>query len=536
MAQEKVRVIGVKMDDKTRAQAKAIERNLMGIDRSLKRTAKSASTLKNAFLGITTFSFAGIGLRSLVDVSDSMQLLTDRVGLFTKEGEDALEVMKGLSEAASRQGQTVDDLSTIYTRLGIALDKTGATSEELLVLTESLAKSFRLAGATSAEVVAVSIQLSQAFAAGQLRGQELRSVVEQNAVLAQALTEKFKDAGLAGQSIFSFAEKRGGITAKETIEAIADQVANWEKRLKTLNFTLSQTYNIVTNQIKVAWNEFNNEFKITATISRFVLDVFSDLTRTEVILASVITSLGILILAAKFSTLYGTALAAEKGLKAVSFALTLVRANALALGLTVKKFLIFTVLATTIYLAVTALLDWNKAVKEASRLGAALLGTLGLIYERIGDLWSLFQKIPIVPFFFVLSKGYQFVGKKLQEYSKILKESSKDQKENNSALKEAEKILRILEDRFKETADGSLKGINKQLVEKTITLKQYKKALKAIKVKEIEDLLRINNIVKDYFFYHFSEDLSTCLKSHTLLPNLPQFDQNLDELFIKTYS
>lgn len=453
--QQQTRVIRVTIDNKTRGEIRNIENSLKSMESSVKRTANATNFLANAFKAVTAFSFAGFGIRNLVEVTDSMQLLTDKVGLFTKEGEDSLQIMNMLSEAASRQGQKVDDLATIYTRLGISLEKTGVSATQLVGLTEALATSFRLAGATSAEVVAVSIQLSQAFASGQLRGQELRSVVEQNAVLAQALTEKFKNAGLAGKSLFKFSEERGGITAKETIEAIADQIENWEARTKTLNFTLRQTFNIVTNQLKVSLNEVNKEFNISGNISKALLIVFGDLNRTLAV------TIGLLV-AAKSAAILG---ALQAGITSLTVAIgsAVVAAGSISGAISVAA------VAASVFVVKFALIA--ASVTYLTYLFLDFEGTIN------------FTKKGFKSFLIFISEGIETLAKKsleLSGFSSVFKSIGDVLMSSSSGLKEFADNIKVEEDKPSKM-EQSLRSLKDTLIETLKTMEASSSGVRGLK-------------------------------------------------------
>ncbi|MHA1144729.1 MAG: hypothetical protein ACTSRW_08335 [Candidatus Helarchaeota archaeon] len=44
---------------------------------------------------------------------------------------------------------------------------------------------------------------------------------------------------------------------------------------------------------------------------------------------------------------------------------------------------------------------------------------------------------------------------------------------------------------------------------------------------------KINDSFRGRFFQHFSKALPTCLENNTLLPDLPQFENNLNEIFVR---
>jgi lambda family phage tail tape measure protein len=459
------------------------------MERSLKKTAKSANTLKNVFLGLASFRFAGVGISSLVQASDSMQLLTDRTKLFIGEGEDALAVMNKLTNIASRQGQDIEELATVYTRLGVALKDTGISSEAMLGLTEALAKSFRLSGATGAEMAAVSVQLSQGFAAGQLRGQELRSVMEQNVALGQALTTKFKDAGLAGKSIFQFAEERGGITAQEVIEAIVAQTDNWDEAVKKLNFTIAQSVNILTNQAKKAWNNFNQQLGISAKLSKVLLLASNDLVSVLGLLAGAMTAIIVLKYGATLKLIAESAIFAGLALSgaatgATSFA-TAIAALKIAVGGFITKALLVAIskialLVLGVAAAIKLIFDWDKSLKQLQPVVIKSMELVGRLAISISKLVKDLDPLGVI-FGRELPKSLKAFGKETIKQAKLYKKNL-----NFKPIKDEAKELQDALERFRiDKTEGGLKNINFLFSKGKIKIDEYKQAIKEIEEKEI---------------------------------------------------
>lgn len=53
---------------------------------------------------------------------------------------------------------------------------------------------------------------------------------------------------------------------------------------------------------------------------------------------------------------------------------------------------------------------------------------------------------------------------------------------------------------------------------------------------ELHNFVQKKDQVRKEFFHHFSSELPICLENNTPLPELPQFERNLTNLLIKSYS
>lgn len=223
----------------------------------LNKTTKSLSGnmafLTRAFQGWLGF----LGVRELTRMSDEMQNLFNRLKLTTGSLEAAQGAMGTLLALAQRTNQSISGVGEIFNRLAVSLKGSGASVGELATLTESLINSFRLAGATTTETTNTIIQLSQAFASGELRGQELRSVMEQNATLAGLLRERF------GQDIYKKAAD-GAIRVTDVLKILAANQTRINEEAKKLAPTFEQTLTKSMNTFSVAVGEINEKFGLSS--------------------------------------------------------------------------------------------------------------------------------------------------------------------------------------------------------------------------------------------------------------------------------
>ncbi|MCK5883233.1 MAG: tape measure protein, partial [Bacteriovoracaceae bacterium] len=175
----KVRRIEIRWDVKGEGHAKKTAQRLDSIGRSSKSTASSLGFMRNAFVGFLSLR----GVMTLAKWSDSLQLLRDRISVFTGSVESANSAMKDLQSAAAYTKSSIAGLAESYNRIALATKDLGLSTDAILGSTVALQQTFRLSGSTLAEATASTIQLSQGLASGAVRGQELRSVLEANAVL-----------------------------------------------------------------------------------------------------------------------------------------------------------------------------------------------------------------------------------------------------------------------------------------------------------------------------------------------------------------
>lgn len=230
------------------------------VDKSVKGVSSTLSVFRNAL----TFSIAGIGLREIARAADSFQLLRDRISVFVGSQERANLVLRDLALAAEFTKTSVESLAVSYNRVALATKDLGLSSDAVLGLTTALQQSFRLSGATIAESAAATIQLSQGLSSGQLRGQELRSVLEQNAVFADILS---RELGVTRGQLIKFAES-GKITSDIVLNALSKNFVKLNEDAGKLNTTIEQSVTVALDKLRFKLDQVNQEFGLTQGVTR----------------------------------------------------------------------------------------------------------------------------------------------------------------------------------------------------------------------------------------------------------------------------
>lgn len=263
-AGNQTRRILIKVDTSEARGLREIAQQMGLLNDKTKNLAGNMNFLTNAFKGWLGF----LGVRELVQMSDTMQNLSNRLKVIAAEGEDTNTTMQKLLDIADRTNQPLANVAETYARMGTAMKDIKPSAESLLALTETLINTFRLSGSTTTETVNTIVQLSQAFASAELRGQELRSVMEQNATLGLLLRKTF------GQDIYKKA-KDGAITTAEVLKVLAANMEQINKDAAKLTPTFEQTLSKAFNRLQYAIHQLNTELGISgafATAVTFAID------------------------------------------------------------------------------------------------------------------------------------------------------------------------------------------------------------------------------------------------------------------------
>jgi len=231
----------------------AISKKFGMLNKNVKSLSGSMSFLSNSLKGFVAF----LGVRELTRMSDEMQNLSNRLNITTNSGEDAARALQGIGEIAERTNQSIADTGVVFNRMSQSLKSVGASTQEVLAITEALTNTFRISGTNTAETTNGIIQLSQAFNKGKLDGDEFRSVMEQNVVIAQALKEKF------GQDIYKKASE-GAIKTKDVIQFLSDSVGKLSVQASKLAPTFEQTLTKSLGKVSLVVKDLNEEFKLSS--------------------------------------------------------------------------------------------------------------------------------------------------------------------------------------------------------------------------------------------------------------------------------
>lgn len=466
------------------------------VNKSIQRTSSVLTTFRNAFFAIQGLSFAGIGVREIVQAADAMQKLNDRLNITENSTIGANARLRQLTEVANENFTSIQDAATVYTRLNLALQDIGVSSQDVVRTTDLLQKTFRLSGATAAEAAGATIQLSQGLASGQLRGQELRSVLESNVVIGKILADTL---GVTRGELLKIAEKRGGIAATEVLNGLFKSASNLDEQAKKLKPTIQDALIRNFNDLRITINDLNKEFGLTEKVVAGLDAVFNNL-------GKILTGAAILAIPSTFSLIATSVATAIASL--TSFA-TLVAGSAIT-GVIVKATTIVAGLAGaffTLPIAVTAAVtSFVLAFSTIDSFRNSVIDTI----VSIKDFISLSLKTSLMndeqkKKFYELkdaAESYEKITQELNKSSGIFILAQSDlEKQFAKTIDQAEKGIQTIgpiadifdtttksiNATFKEVFDftKSLAALNQEYFAQKISLADYNKSLKELQLKDV---------------------------------------------------
>lgn len=176
----------------------------------------------------------GQGAADVLRLADSYASLEARLRVASDGFGNAAQAQNALFSIANAARVDVASLAETYGQLARGAQEVGVSQERLIGITETLAKAVALSGGSAESAKQALTQLSQGLASGQLRGEELNSVLEQTPVVARAIAEGL---GLSIGALREYASQ-GKLSAEQVLQALEKSKASIEQQFAQLPQTI----------------------------------------------------------------------------------------------------------------------------------------------------------------------------------------------------------------------------------------------------------------------------------------------------------
>lgn len=224
---------------------------LGGLQQGIGRATVAVKGLLGAFLGFQ-------GLSAFVRIADQVTVLNARLKLATKTQEEFNRAQAGTFELAQRTRTSLTATVELYARLERSTRDLNVNQETLLQLTETINQAAQLSGGGPGAEAAL-FQLSQGLASGQLRGEELNSILEQTPRLAEAIADGL---GLPIGKLRELAQE-GGLTAEVVARALLETRDKVAGEFAQLPRTVAGAFTQLANSVASIVDRVNRETGIT---------------------------------------------------------------------------------------------------------------------------------------------------------------------------------------------------------------------------------------------------------------------------------
>lgn len=194
---------GVKASNSQAQLAAAATQSQTSVSRLARSNKELGATYKNTgkasqeFFGVLRKGLVAIGtvivvkqtIQSLTNLIDSYTALQNSLRIVTDSTFELNQVYAQLVDISKETRSSISVNAELFRRLALSSKELGVSQGELLQFTKNLNQAIKIGGSTSEEAANGIIQLSQGLASGALRGDELRSVLEQLPVVADIIAK-----------------------------------------------------------------------------------------------------------------------------------------------------------------------------------------------------------------------------------------------------------------------------------------------------------------------------------------------------------
>lgn len=231
-------------------------------NRNFRRTAKSGATLGQA-LG----ALAGVlAIGKVIAYNDAWTLVQNRIRLVT---DGSLELIRATEEVfrISQEARVgLAGTAELYQRLARSSQELGISQQRTLDVTRTVSKAITISGVSATSATAAIVQLGQGLASGTLRGDELRSVLEQTPRLARAIADGLQVPIGALREL----GKQGKITSEAVITALESQADAINSEFGSINVTVGQAFTQLENSVTRFIGRFNESTGAFDNVARSV--------------------------------------------------------------------------------------------------------------------------------------------------------------------------------------------------------------------------------------------------------------------------
>lgn len=289
MAQETTLRVGV---DSRPAEvgARRAEAALKKVGAQARKTETQFQKLQKSLGGFRTlFGAIGVGIvvREFAQLIDSATTIDNRLKLVTNTAGEVNAVFAELVSISNDTRTGLEANAQLFGRLALATKDLGLTFKEQLDLTRGLNQALIISGANAAEGSAGLIQLGQGLAAGALRGDELRSVLEQLPKVADVIA---KGLGITRGELRAFGTQ-GKITAKAVVDAFKKAADSLTEEFTKITPTIESAFIVLKNKALELTRSLNH----AAGVGKFFAEGILTIADNFNILASVAAGFAVIL-------------------------------------------------------------------------------------------------------------------------------------------------------------------------------------------------------------------------------------------------
>lgn len=279
MAQERIDIVV------SENGSRVVKRNIEDIGTSAKKAGSGIDQLQRLLGGLAS----GAAIQQLVRTADAYTTIGNSLRQVTSSAEQLAAVQQELFDISQRTRSSFESNAEVYRRFALAGKELGVTQNDVLQFTESVNQAIALSGASGAEAQAGLIQFSQGLASGVLRGDELRSVLEQLPAVADVIA---KQLGVTRGELRKMGEE-GKITSEIILDAFKNSAAELDQNFGKVVPTIASAMTTLRNAFVRFVGELDQANGISRTVAEgiiFLAEHMEELGKAALVVGAVIST------------------------------------------------------------------------------------------------------------------------------------------------------------------------------------------------------------------------------------------------------
>lgn len=256
-----------KLEKEMKKASGIVGNNFSQMERRTKQAAdRMEQSLRNSTANINGMLRGlgvGIGLNELRQLAEVWTDITSRVDIAAGSQEHGAEVMDRIAKIARRTYSDLGQTAEAYISNATALRELGYSTQTQLDYTEALNNALVVSGAKGDRAASVMGALSKAMALGELRGDELNTVIQTGGRVAQALAEGL---GVSTNALRKMGSE-GKLTGDVVLKALVGQLGKLREEADGMPATISDAFVLLKNSMTEYVGKINEARGVTSILS-----------------------------------------------------------------------------------------------------------------------------------------------------------------------------------------------------------------------------------------------------------------------------
>ncbi len=232
------------------------------MERSLRNSTANINGLL-AKLGV------GIGLNELRGLAEAWTDISSRVNIAAGDQEKGAAVMERISQIARRTYSDLGQTTEAYIANSQALKDLGYSTQTQLDYTEALNNALVVSGAKGQRAESVMNALSKAMALGELRGDNLNTVISTGGRVAQALADGL---GVTVNELRKMGQE-GKLTADVVVKALTGELKKLRDEAEEMPATITDAFVLLRNSMTEYIGKLNEAGGVTSVFADGIIAV-----------------------------------------------------------------------------------------------------------------------------------------------------------------------------------------------------------------------------------------------------------------------